>query len=281
MFILIGESLSSRQLVGQKILTVFSVEIRTENTSLLDFITDNRMAKYIDAALLKAMMQLEYNKNKALFKKTGEKYVEGIIDGLDIVEQFIASLQQEQSCDTCTNDKGCVTCKDGELWEGKEQPSEDLEGEIDAWYNTKGIPVSPDALKDTARHFYELGKQSKEPVNEDLEAEIKRYRKEEMPVVLESDLNDIARHFANWQKEQMIRDCSVQASYEAEIEKAEERGYNLCKQQMLKDAVEASVNYYENIPGGSYVELVADILNPTGVRYKDKVKIIIVKEDKK
>ena len=31
------------------------------------------------------------------------------------------SLQQEQSCDTCTNDKGCVTCKDGELWEGKEQ----------------------------------------------------------------------------------------------------------------------------------------------------------------
>ena len=37
------------------------------------------------------------------------------------------SLQQEQPCDTCTNDKGCVTCKDGELWEGKEQSCEDLE----------------------------------------------------------------------------------------------------------------------------------------------------------
>ena len=36
-------------------------------------------------------------------------------------------IKQEQPCDTCTNDKGCVTCKDGELWEGKKQPSEDLE----------------------------------------------------------------------------------------------------------------------------------------------------------
>ena len=42
LFILIGENLSSRQLVGQKILTSFSVETRTENTSLLDSITDNR-----------------------------------------------------------------------------------------------------------------------------------------------------------------------------------------------------------------------------------------------
>lgn len=51
------------------------------------------------------------------------------------------------------------------------------------------------------------------------------------------------------------------------------------KEQMLKDAVGARVNYYENIPGGSYVEIVADIPNPPGFRYKDKVKIIIVKED--
>lgn len=42
---------------------------------------------------------------------------------------------------------------------------------------------------------------------------------------------------AEWQKAKMIRDCSVQASYEAEIEKAEERGYNLCKEQMLKEGL--------------------------------------------
>ena len=40
LFISIGENLSSRQLVGQKILTAFSAETRTENTFLLDYITD-------------------------------------------------------------------------------------------------------------------------------------------------------------------------------------------------------------------------------------------------
>ena len=83
---------------------------------------------------------------------------------------FIDSLQQEQSCNTCTNDKGCVTCKDGELWEGKEQHSEDLEKEIErflgseestSYTNAGGYTV---AFKDTikiARHFYELGKGGK------------------------------------------------------------------------------------------------------------------------
>lgn len=56
----------------------------------------------------------------------------------------------------------------------------------------------------------------------------------------------LARHFAEWQKEQMIRDCSVQASYEAEIEKAEERGYNLCKEQMIKQAVEGEAEELYN-----------------------------------
>ena len=33
----------------------------------------------------------------------------------------------------------------------------DLEKEIDDWYNTVGIPVTADALKETANHFFELG----------------------------------------------------------------------------------------------------------------------------
>lgn len=47
----------------------------------------------------------------------------------------------------------------------------------------------------------------------------------ELPALGEYGWLQIARHFANWQKQQMIRDCSVQAYYEAEIEKAEELGY--------------------------------------------------------
>jgi len=33
----------------------------------------------------------------------------------------------------------------------------DLENEINDWYNTMGIPVTTDALKETACHFFELG----------------------------------------------------------------------------------------------------------------------------
>ena len=42
-----------------------------------------------------------------------------------------------------------------------EQKEVDLEKEIDGWYNGMGIPLSIDALRETARHFYELGKNSK------------------------------------------------------------------------------------------------------------------------
>jgi len=135
--------------------------------------------KYIDATLLKEMIQPEYNRNKALFKKTGERYTEGIVYGLDMAEQFIDSLQQEQSCDTCTNDKGCVTCKDGELWEGKEQPSEELEAEIEMEWDSfnkhlaeydgeseKVVWLNWFSFVDIANYFYELGKQAKEDLPE-------------------------------------------------------------------------------------------------------------------
>lgn len=90
---------------------------------------------------------------------------------------FLDSLQQEPSCDTCTNDKGCVTCKDGELWEGKEQPTDDLEdlnAEIEMEWGSfnkhlaeydgeseKVVWLNKYSFEDIARHFYELGKNSK------------------------------------------------------------------------------------------------------------------------
>ena len=37
----------------------------------------------------------------------------------------------------------------------------DLEEEIDDWYRTMGIPITVDALKETARHFFELGLKAK------------------------------------------------------------------------------------------------------------------------
>lgn len=48
------------------------------------------------------------------------------------------------------------------------------------------------------------------------------------------------------------------------------------KEQMMKDAVEAYVNFYEEIPGNYYTEFVVENLRP---RFGDKVKLIIIKEE--
>ena len=156
--------------------------------------------KYIDAEKLKAEITKHYNEYKTKFHQDGERYYWGLIDGIEITERIIDSLQQEQSaviatpfiqtkpcegqemsvsseeeqsCDTCTNDKGCVTCKDGELWEGKEQPSEDLESEIEKYFQglwpgmetaeqcNTDMHFTPPAIMRLASHFYELGKNSK------------------------------------------------------------------------------------------------------------------------
>lgn len=84
--------------------------------------------KYIDAELLRKAVEKQIDYAKGVYPKgsmEAERATAIIAVCLDILAS-IDSLRQEQSCDTCTNDKGCVTCKDGELWEGKEQPSEDL-----------------------------------------------------------------------------------------------------------------------------------------------------------
>lgn len=54
-------------------------------------------------------------------------------------------------------------------------------------------------------------------------------------------------------------------------------GYNLCREQMMKEAVEADVNIYRDIVAGkSWAEFVVEM--PTN-NLGDKVCIIVVKED--
>ena len=128
------------------------------------------MSKYIDPDVLKAEIEKRKNICKGIFERDSDTYYQGKAVAYQETLSFLDTLQQEQPCDTCTNDKGCVTCKDGELWEGKEQPSEDLEKEIEKFlasedstsYDNAGTyKVSfKDPIK-IARHFYELGKKSK------------------------------------------------------------------------------------------------------------------------
>lgn len=122
--------------------------------------------KYIDAELLRNEIEKRKNICNGVYERDSDTYYQGKAVAYQETLSLIDSLQQEQPCDTCTNHKGCVTCKDGELWEGKEQPCEDLEEEIAvAIYKIDGTGkthlVKEDELYDFARHFYELGKQSK------------------------------------------------------------------------------------------------------------------------
>lgn len=176
---------------------------------------------------------------------------------------------------------------------------------------------TPPAIMRLVRHFAEWGAEhakKETPVSEDLEEATARYGSGYCDIGLRRTAEFGFKSGAEWQKSQMIRDCSVQASYEAEIEKAEERGYNLCKEQMgeqarkelfkddltladlvafdegckigrrlerqdmLKGAVEGYVNYYED--GGGKLMAEAQVGCPYHIGDKVKIIIVPIKEDK-
>lgn len=99
------------------------------------------MTKYIDAERLKAKLDEHYRKYQSKYMETRNPYTQGLIDALDLAEQVIDSLQQEQ-------------------------PEADFEEEwekFEDWvesYNQSDYPTCY-GPKQIARHFYELGKNSK------------------------------------------------------------------------------------------------------------------------
>lgn len=131
--------------------------------------------KYIDAELLlEKINHIEEEARKVRVSGTDKEAIgaDGKIKLCLRLKSLVNSLQQEQLCDTCTNDTGCVTCKDGELWEGKEQQEVDLEKEIEKFL------ASEDSTSYDNAGTYKVS-----------------YK----------DPTKIARHFANWQKEQMLK----------------------------------------------------------------------------
>ena len=148
------------------------------------------MNNYIDADRLIEYLEKEADKE---FKATEDNANSPVIchfhngcrmQALDTID-FIRGLQQEQPCDTCTNDKGCVTCKDGELWEGNEQSEVDLEEEIKRYEASlpESATVDPfegyPTLRDIARHFYILGLKNNIPVTQITLDELGKAKKEE------------------------------------------------------------------------------------------------------
>ena len=244
------------------------------------------MIKYIDAELLKkGLKDLEsVIYSNELVGRPMHPYDNGQLHAINIMKELIDSLQQEQPCDTCTNDKGCVTCKDGELWESKEQPFEDLEKEIKTWipaHIVGGDKAPRKELKDVviqwagivARHFYILGLKNNIPVTQ---ITLDELAKEEEPVT--EDLEEAAENYAEKHgfrvpydgSEKFYDETDVKASKDGFIEGAEWQ-----KSKMLKDAVEGLI--CATITGTDAISFLSPL--PKELTAGDKVKIIIVKED--
>jgi hypothetical protein len=266
--------------------------------------------KYIDAELIKSTRALyfdidtcitelirartehnEENEGKALFRMEGLMVV--TMQQLDCI---IDSLQQEQPCDTCTNDKGCVTCKDGELWEGK--PVEDLEKEIKTWIpahivggdeapwkELKGVVIQWSEV--VARHFYILGLKNNIPVTQ---ITLDELAKEGEPV--SKDLEEVAEEYRreSYRKSVLPNIDGPMPEYGGSIKDAFIAGAEWQKAKMLKDAMEGEVcgRVYDHI-NIRFADGVSKYLEPKNISHipadiskyavGDKVKIVIVKEE--
>lgn len=156
---------------------------------------DSNMAKYIDAEKLKKLLDTEYteyvNKSKQTYAALQYQY---IADGLDIAEQLIDSLQQDkETLELCSKvwweEQGWIMIPPDATIEGidsllkqvrkrlqQEQSEVDLENEfadflekenayVDdnnkiSYYNGSSFDHTSD-IYPIARHFYELGRNSK------------------------------------------------------------------------------------------------------------------------
>lgn len=150
--------------------------------------------------------------------------------------------------------------------ESENPMQEGLGEEIDKFLNETGAPYcwcNDDEQKDwctiIARHFYELGRQSKPKVCEELEEEIYRWwgekyikNSEGLPIL--PIVQGIARHFAKW-------------------------GAEHAREQMMKEAVEgiAVINAHAKEDGFGYVR--SEYIPDDVLRGLGRFKIIIVKED--
>ena len=233
-------------------------------------------------------------------------------------------------------------------WIFKEQPVWEKEAVIYCYDN--GLNLSPRVAKDFARHFYELGRQSKPKVCEGLEDEICKYFTKHPVKDLTNwpTLKNVALHFAKWgaehaRKETPVSDDLVEAAVNIadallskpkdyvlsakadywngahdgiiagakwkkeqmisalkndgelpvefidkfhEIDRnAFQNGQENMKEQMLKEAVEATVVSDPDAHGADYglqkLEFAYRVLETKGIPNGRKVRIVIVKEEGK
>ena len=266
------------------------------------------MTKYIDAELLRKEIERlkdEYT-DIAIDSQRGWVNANSVIDDLEQLQSQIDSLQQEQqekSKKDCNDCPHCVDRKDQYGWhfrgcfggpyKGKfiaeidecplkqEQPEVDLEKEYQEFCNDHPFPWSSQYVNreyidelclSVARHFYNLGcRRTAEKADE---IEYNRQRSEEDTP---NDLEEAARKSAiapfnlDIDEEHLDEYPYLPIAEQKFIE-----GAKWQKEQMMKEAVEGYVNYYEDSGGILMAEAQVGCPYHNG----DKVRIIIIKEEK-
>ena len=144
--------------------------------------------------------------------------------------------------------------KEMKAWDDSEQGDEDA-----LWYQGH--------RKMCAELLTFLNTLTEEP-DKNLGEEIQRYLCEECSGDDDPTVSEIARHFAKWQYQ---KDREEFAKIKA---KTWCEGFDAHKEQMLKNAVEGYVNYYEDSGGILIAEAQVGCPYHTG----DKVRIIVLKE---
>lgn len=140
----------------------------------------------------------------------------------------------------------------------QEQPSEDLDADITAYLNTR----YSDRFKDSKIVDFTT-----------------------------TEAFELAHHFAEWQKAQMgeqarkeLAKTDITLADLVAFDEGLKLGRRLERQDMLKDAVEGKVvklaDTYDDLTISVEGKELNEALQPLGVKDGDKVKIIIVKEDK-
>jgi len=222
------------------------------------------MSKYIDADRLIEYLEKEADKE---FKKTEENANSPVLchfhngcrmQALDTID-FIKELQQEQPSGK--------TCKDCGFYENN-----------CPYIRGKFIPYPSKVCKD---YTYSAIKEQ-EQLSEDLEKAAEDGARQNYVAGGYSPFPNIEYGAykngfiagAEWKEKQDL-------IWAGEIHK---NGYNLCKEQMLKDAVEGEVvnlaDTYEDFTVSIEGKVLDEVLKPLGVKDGDRVRVIIIKEDK-
>ena len=138
-------------------------------------------------AKIKAEIDKLYGEYKNKFHQCGDQYHLGLIDGLDMAERVLDTLESEKPINPDEAmkklDEKIAIVKQRKTWDG----------------------VDVDKYMDEVR-----GREPEKPM--DLEEEVKRYYSDNFAYISSdqptlSILTNIARHFTDWQKEQMMKEA--------------------------------------------------------------------------